>query len=109
MKRYMRNKDVKRSGGMSGGGGCSLGSVPAAFTCTTTTTHPPAEASLEVSRQSFIRSPITYQRRGSTGPLPLAALGFLAAPLMPTENSFAGQSLSCGVHDTQRGNRGAGS
>lgn len=53
MKRCVRNKDVKRSGEMSGGGGCSLGSVPAAFTCSTTTTittHPSTEASLEVSR-----------------------------------------------------------
>lgn len=50
MKRYMRSKDVKRSREMSGGGGCSLGSVPAAFTCTTTTAHPPTEASLEVSK-----------------------------------------------------------
>lgn len=52
----MRNKDVKRSGGMSGGGGCSMGRVTAAFTCTAATTppfsaaHPPTEASLKVSR-----------------------------------------------------------
>lgn len=69
MKRYMRNKDVKRSE-MSGGGGCSLGSVPSVFTCTdATTAHPPTEASLDVPRLEFVGSPITYQRHGSTGAL----------------------------------------
>lgn len=41
MKRYMSDRDVKRSGEMSGGGGCSVGSISAAFTCSTTHLPPP--------------------------------------------------------------------